>query len=71
MTQTCMRTSYVDVHAYLGDPRGEVADGRDDVAPLLAPRQLRLVGEAQPHVTLVVLRWWAVLQGENLHLMLH
>ena len=46
------------VHAYLGDPRGKVADGRDDVAPLLAPRQLRLVGEAQPHVTLVVLRWW-------------
>ena len=45
------------VHAYLGDPRGKVADRRDDVAPLLAPRQLRLVGEAQPHVTLVVLRW--------------
>ena len=44
--------------ADLGDPGGEVADGRDDVPPLLGPRQLGLVRQAEPDVPLVVLWWW-------------
>lgn len=44
--------------ADLGDPGGEVADGRDDVPPLLAPRQLGLVRQAELDVPFVVL-WWS------------
>ena len=41
--------------ADLGDPGGEVADGSDDVPPLLAPGQLRLVRQAEPDVPFMVL----------------